>query len=360
MYNTSLDSNQTMELSSIKHVNDMEVIKFILAIMGVLGNTLAAIVWADDRRKSSSSLFLLCLSLYDLVYLGGVVISLVLYFERFTDLNIPILNVKIANNILSIIYNAALCGSSLSTVAITAERYIAVCKPLKVIVVCSRKRAKMVVSAVGGVCILYAVLYAMYVFMIVIPVLQRVAGSNLSRCVNSEGNISVTTCTPDNYVSWIIKYEYDITLIVGQALLVYIVPWVTILFLNILLLKEMSTSDFGSNFRSAARRQLEKRLVLSVMAVCALSLISHPVGFVGLMLPLFVQGRVSRSSSYLFDTWNILKLVNSGANFVFYSTISAQFRRTLMQKIQCLCCRRVTEPYSYTATNSEPTVTCSQ
>ncbi|XP_021372120.1 somatostatin receptor type 2-like [Mizuhopecten yessoensis] len=113
----------------------------IICILGIIGNTLATIVFlSKSQRKTSCSLYLAARSISDTGFLTT------LFIVCLTDLGINIFNVDGICQV--VIFLTYICGflSVWFVVMVTVENYIRICHPFKVNQHCTVKTAKIVIA----------------------------------------------------------------------------------------------------------------------------------------------------------------------------------------------------------------------
>ena len=113
----------------------------IIIFIGVIGNSLSFTVFVCTRLcQQSSSVYLASLAIVD----TGFLLSLLLIWLSWVDVNL----ININGVCQSVVYVTYVCSflSVWNVVCFTVERYIVVCYPFKKNIVCTAKKAKLVVT----------------------------------------------------------------------------------------------------------------------------------------------------------------------------------------------------------------------
>lgn len=98
----------------------------VIAVFGLLGNTVATIILSKKSMRNSFNLLLIALAIYDNIYLvGGILESCRKRFHLVTNLHLILFPY-----FLYPLHMIAMTGSILMTVAIALERYVAVHYPI--------------------------------------------------------------------------------------------------------------------------------------------------------------------------------------------------------------------------------------
>ena len=114
------------------------IIFFVWLIIGVVGNSLSAVVWLMRRmrRHNSSAIYVAMLSVNSLVFL-------VMYF--FDALNfqfdIHLYNLPVVCHVFGVLFFVPQYLNQLLVLAFTVDRYIVVCHPLRRQIFCRTSRA---------------------------------------------------------------------------------------------------------------------------------------------------------------------------------------------------------------------------
>ena len=121
--------------------------------VGILGNILALIILCRPKmRRSSSAIYLIVLAFADAITLILLLIS---------NLNRYYVNLKLDSDIWcklhSFIAGSASSSSVWLTIAVTAERFVAVCFPLKASTLCTRKTAGITTTCITMSVLLYCI-----------------------------------------------------------------------------------------------------------------------------------------------------------------------------------------------------------
>lgn len=138
--NVTNSTNQTVdhELTDIANKIDLYVTP-ILYIVGFPGNIFSLVIWLQKRMRHSSGCYLAALALDDLLFLVLHVI-----FEL-TKWKVPSLDFPFVCEAFTVIFLASQYLSPFLVLAFTTERYISICHPFQREKYCTNRRAKIVI-----------------------------------------------------------------------------------------------------------------------------------------------------------------------------------------------------------------------
>ncbi|KAK7113955.1 FMRFamide receptor-like [Littorina saxatilis] len=273
-----------------------------IAVFGLIGNTLAIFVLCHRRMWCSTAYLLVILALYDDVIL-------ILHIYKVFD-NSPLTpGVKIFQTIaFAPIKWTATTGTIYMTLMVTIERFVAVTSPLRSRIIFSLRAARWISLFVFIGSVIYNLPHWFaYVYTTEV---NRSRGPPLSEFGRSRAYSTVYK-------------QYC------QLALMYVLPWVTMVVLNILLLRTVRSKRAfrEASGRSGSTKDLGARLTLPVIAVTFVFFFAYP--FLAIEDSLCYEFQCDYKLFIIFTLISeIAKVLNSTANFLFYCFLGRRFRRT--------------------------------
>lgn len=292
---------------------------------GVLGNLLVCLVVSQRRdMKNSTNYFLVNLSVADLLVLlvcsPSALIEIyskeIWYLGKFMCKMVPYLE------------NTVAAGSTLTIIAISLERYYAICCPLKAQYTCTRMRTIKIVLVIW---VLSSALCVPFIVMTHYGDSVYVDGSTVKTCMTLIGQTWERIyfvalwclCFPIPFIILIALYATISCTLVSDAALIG--------------MKNDPSSE--SNYRS--RRQVV--LMLSAVVACFFTCLL-PFRIVSLWL-VFVSGETLMSlglENYLnlMVFVRVMFFLNSAINPIVYNAMSTKFRKGFAGVLDCRCLLR--------------------
>ena len=287
----------------------------IVAVLGILGNILAIVVLAQPRMRSSTSVYLIAQAGFDIVVLVSM------------SLNMALPTIYVATRKLEGYYffypliqpyaypialTAQMC-SIYTTVAFTAERYVAVCYPLRAARWCTSQKARRALILIIVSSIVYNLprWFEYYAEMIVDPSTNM---TNPRTRLTSFGE------------SHVYLHIYFIYMYIPFMLLI---PFISLTFMNSMLIRAVRKSHRSQGRVVNTKQHKENNLTIMLIIVVAVFLMCQlpciPDNIFQATLdkdtitePVFVK---------LTCISSLMVITNSAVNFYLYCVFGNKFRR---------------------------------
>ena len=317
-----------------------------IAVVGLLCNCISIVVLAHFRQKSSAPFLLICLEVIDCVLLLSEML-----LETLATLSqarlLPDEYRDFIRPVYVIMYpvpHIAQTGTSMMTVLITVERYIAVARPLLASTVCNKTWARRAVLAILAWSLLFHVpLYLAYSHG------ERVdPRTNASRIVFHRTAVGESEFYNYWFVVWInLTFEFllpFLLLVVFNALTIRALRASKALAAKSVTMTSRGGGGAAGGGGGGKRAAREGRLTGMVIAVTAIFFVCELFPAVALIV---VRGKdafteCSVACAHFVSVADTMVLLNSGVNFVAYCAIGKQFRdifaRIFLRRPRC--CRR--------------------
>nr|KAG5690722.1 hypothetical protein BaRGS_022413 [Batillaria attramentaria] len=304
-----------------------------VAAFGLLCNIVSIIVLAHFRQKSSAPFLLICLEAVDTLLLLSEMI-----LETLATLSQAGLLTDAYRDVIRPVYvvmyplpHIAQTGTTMMTVLITLERYVAVARPLLACRVCSKTWAR---RAVLVVCV-WSILFQTPLYMAYTFSHQWNPATNSTKIVFYRTEFGKGAFYNDWYVVWI------------NLFCEFLIPFTVIVVLNVLMIRALRASNTFSPETAAVttsnkRSQREGRLTGIVIAITAIFFVCELFPALALII---VRGKdafteCSVACAHFVSVADTMVLVNSAVNFVAYCVIGKQFREIFVALFFRRCRRR--------------------
>ena len=343
---SDLSSDALRWIVDMSDTEQYRITQVALAVCGIIGNILSIMGWSGNKTWSAAVLFLVSLAVFDIVFLTGTTLEVIL----------RMINIQTMANVRTYkgFYVSASCisdfgiqGSSLMTVAIATERLVAATKPQRVALICYLFRAKVVVVVTIVLCVLRFIIRLLYEIPVVMrDIAKSVDLSNTNTVVLSaemgSTNDTVGAVSSTQTTSIISNEEWTYIRLVLDIALVYTIPWILLFVFNVVTIVALKKGKWKESvkqvFKFKPRKNLcskirfQKRLFYAVLILTSVSIITYPVAVVTRL----VTSDARKVFSPLVNILVLVKIVNSGVNFVIYYCINTNFRRRILNIIFCM------------------------
>ncbi|XP_014479693.1 PREDICTED: FMRFamide receptor-like [Dinoponera quadriceps] len=299
------------------------VLTNLIGVFGILGNTVSMIVLSRPQMKSSINFLLIGLASSDnmliitaiLIFgLTGIDTCGITLFYNYSTFVLP----KIFKLVFLLICTARIATVYL-TLAVTVERYIAVCHPLKARSFCTYGRARMAVLVI-----------TVFSFLYNLPKFWEV---ELHEQIHWKYNITVYCMS----VSELRKNAYYVHLYINWLyLIVYsLFPFVSLVIFNTAIYRRVKQANKDLKKLSHQQRS-EIRLATMLLCVVIVFLICNILPLISNIFETFVEGG---PPSLMVRFGHFLVFVNSSINFIIYIILGETFKKTFL-KIFLSCWRQ--------------------
>ncbi|KAL8582702.1 hypothetical protein ACOMHN_058079 [Nucella lapillus] len=274
-----------------------------VGVFGLIGNTLAIFVLCHRRMWCSTAYLLVILALYDDVIL-------ILHIYKVFDNSKLTPGVKVFQTIVHApIKWTATTGTIYMTLMVTIERFVAVTSPLRSRIIFSLRAARWISVFVFFGSVIYNLPHW---FAYDLP--PKMNGS-FYRPLSKFGASSAFSLVYKQYC---------------QLALMYCLPWITMVVLNILLIRTIRKKRAfreASGRMAGGTKDLGSRLTAPVIAVTFVFFFAYP--FLAIEDTLCIQLKCEVKLITIFTLISeIAKVFNSTSNFLFYCFFGRRFRRT--------------------------------
>ena len=313
-------------------------ISVVVCVFGIMANIANIVVLTRKNMVTTTNIVLTGLAVTDSLKMLDY-LPFVIYFYILKDKSLLYFESRSYNWMCYLLFHAnfsIICHTAAIwlTIVLAIFRFLMIWFPTRGMVLCTHRRAKIVIGVVY-VC----------VFLICIPNLM------INTWITKETNM--TGSDNNTYVDIVYASEYrkgsafsvvkDIHLYI-QAIIVKLVPSVTLTIFTILLIyamhkaykKRMALKSQGKK-EDADRHHEHNRTTGMLLAVVALFLFTElPQGMLTLLM-LFIPELHDSVYFKLGDVLDVVALINNAINFVLYCSMSKMFRDTFVD-IFCQCC----------------------
>lgn len=314
----SLEHNGTFYQECL--LNRKSVIRLITIIMysmvcivGLCGNSLVIyVVLRYSKMQTVTNIYILNLAIADECFLIGL--PFLLYTMNICSWHFGEYMCKFYMISTSITQFT----SSIFLLIMAADRYIAVCHPIK-----SQKYRTINIAK------LVSVLAWFVSAILMLPVVL------FARSIQHDDDINVFSCNID----WPKDYQKHTgtTFTLYTFILGFAIPLTFILIFYVLVIRKLHLvhQKHSSKDRKRSHRKVT-RLVLTVIAVYVLCWLPHWTSQVSLIIPFTGQRELSRFEILMFLLFGCLAYSNSAINPILYAFLSDNFRKSFSKAFTCI------------------------
>ncbi|XP_048247605.1 FMRFamide receptor-like [Haliotis rufescens] len=303
------------------------VVCSIISFVGIGGNIVTIIVLSSPEMKSSTSIFLIVLAMFDVCVLINMLIAntrwMLLYSAYsstyFHYFMLPALPTMYA------VTNISHTGSIYTVVAVNFERYIAVCHPLKAASFCTISRAIKTSIAVFIMCLIYTSprYLEMYLKWDWVPEFNQ--------------TMLVVGISDMSYNYWYMT----VYLVYINVIVKFVIPGVLLVTLNTVMVRKLYRTK--PNLQKQERKGSEKeRFTAMVLAVVVVFLVSLAAACLELIMyevnSAMVLEECSEICGYISGIGQLAVVTNSSINFLLFCFFGRKFRGVFAKKF--LSCSR--------------------
>ncbi|XP_021965474.2 FMRFamide receptor-like [Folsomia candida] len=327
-------TNDTFDEAMVK--NSVEFLPlglalWIVCLFGLVGNLLSAMVLRRPKMKSTYSILTLGLTFCDMVYLlmkllRYGLLSLFAYYgmtNSYTEVIYPI-----CGPCIRALTFTSQCGSTYFTVALSIDRYISVCWPVKARFLCTKRRAYLL----GGLVMVFSILYNATRWLEFY--------TEVSTVFNETLNANVTTYTMEISALRRKPLYKSLYIFWGYFLVIFFIPFTSLSFFNYKIFKEVRRSNKARRKLTSFQKR-EISFAMMLVSIVALFLICSLDYLVIDLLTYFNQAY----PPFWDQLGNFLLTVNSAGNFIIYCAFGRKFRQEFVAMMrQVVLCRREARP----------------
>lgn len=322
--NSSCDVNESPDetLQNVRFVFQQLLVP-IVALIGIVFNSLTMIIMTRRRMRSSTNNYLAALATADCLYLICTI-----YFSlrhQFGETEPRYNFYRRMRPLMQLLVDTAQNTSVWLTVTFTIERYIAVCYPMRGKVLCTESRSRKVILAV-----------LLYTFVLTLPTFFEF---KVVEELNANNETIVRVASSDMGADVLFTTVYYWLLVVMNT----IVPLLILIVFNTFLVRSVHLSRRQRNTMTLRTRPdssrepscQENKITVMLIAVVILFLVCQMPSAVLLIYTTFDDSR-STFILVLGNFFNFLVCVNASGNFVLYCLLSNKYRRTFVNMF-CPC-----------------------
>lgn len=291
----------------------------IIAVFGILGNTMAAIVLLLPAMRNSTSMLLVVMAVYDILFLILHVLLLSLPLVFYT--NNVCWDYRIVRDFLFkyfyFIVHISHNGTIYMTMLVTLERAVVVLLPLKAKRMCTRTR-----SCIASLLVLvWSVIYSTPRY------LEFVQETNISMKYTEFSVVKSSFGKSDLYNIVYLMYL--------NSIFHFILPVGVIIILNIAMMQRLCTKGRRSISLVSSRGDSQIRLTVMIIVLTIIFCICRLLAVLELILyPGVEHSTCSLTCNVVSAVAETSTLINSATNFIVYSIFGRKFRHCLKN----LCC----------------------
>ena len=299
------------------------VIVGFLVIVGIIGNSLAFVVFWNGTFNKSTSFLLMCLSLTDSALLLSISVWMPLLPVK-ESTRYPQYVCNVYPNIIVYVFPLCLLAQTATvwvTVLIAFNRYINLCLPLRASQWGTISKVKKQIAAV----LLFSVMYTIPTFAE-----SRIEHVLLNNTINS----TIYIASVGHTILWFAYGYYLIYHIVLCGMFIIILPTSILALLNICLVKALKARRRMK--MHTLHTQHESSMTFVLLIIVFVSIVCQLPSLVTRILVITAPKEASHCGGYMFylvPITNALVVLNSAVNFIIYIIFNKRFRDVIMAKV---------------------------
>ena len=287
----------------------------LLCIFGLIGNILAFITFGTTGQHNASTALFRALAVADsLMLLFASLLYVPEAFADYMELRTPCF-ASINVHLMRYIYPVSLTAQSITvwiSVLLAINRYIAVCKPLMALSLCTVSNARKQLCAVVIFCIVVmsSRFFEMYI------IYTKTEGSD-------------ETSTDLMVRSWVLQGWYEILRWTIYIVVVFITPFGVILILGVKVVFAIHSNRTKLIRRHSKRAKSDNPVTRLVLIILLVFLICQIPALVNQLLWIILPDDVRNCGGFQFyfrGIANVFAIMNSAVNFPIYMVLNKTFR----------------------------------
>ena len=322
---SDVDNERSLQRSCILYLFVIDtIVTGTIIVGGVIGNSLAFVVFWKDNLKTSASFLFQSLALVDSAYLLlSIPVFPVPSFVAYTNW------MKGYEDIVAYVYvyilplvNVVQTASIWVVVLLSINRYIAVCFPFKALRWCTISKVKKQLAFV----LLSAVLYN----------IPKCAESRI-KYVTYDNGTTYKPCSFDTNLGKAKLYDIIYDSVLYFTFLVAL-PIFTLTYVNIRLIQALKARRRKRSEMVSQLQQNDNNVTVVLIIVIVVFIICQIPAFVGYALLNMTSDNAKFCGGYDFylrPVANMLLVLNSAVNFDIYVVFNKRFRQVLTQTVGC-------------------------
>ncbi|XP_050391822.1 FMRFamide receptor [Patella vulgata] len=292
------------------------ILPLVVAI-GLVGNVLTIIVLWRREMQSPTIFYLRGLVITDTGILIMSVIVLTPYsMSNYLTTAPPLIYYKqmvypVLHTPMNFIIMALQTSNVWITVAVSVERYIAICHPFRAARICTKQKALIVIIVIGVISVGYNI--------------PRLFATHVRDCKEEEKEHGQECFALADTAFGTTYYYKTVYSNIMYCIIIYVIPLAVLFVLNVFILKElmrMQKRRSGSNIHEENEANLSLVLVLIVVVFIFCQTPGLVAQFDIFTLPTFLKWLAVS---------NTLFVLNSAVNFLIYTAFGRRFRQVLLR-----------------------------
>lgn len=336
---------------------------FTFSVLGSISNLMSVVVLLKLSAQLSTFFYLTILSLSDMITCMTIMFMLIIEFlvqtRQSTSVAIFLRKIEI---ILGAVAAPSRVLSFWISTAVTIDRYMLICYPIYGKQFCTLTRAKNVSRTLLIIAFIYSVpLFFEYEIIKMPTVYQMIHSDNDSTTFNDEKLDKNSMLITKGYTDLAKRRAYRWAYVFFNAVFVYIVPTIIIVFCNVLLINALKRrrsrikiirkkhhSNHPEKANQSSRRFHHSKYSITIMVIAmvlALLLCRSPTMVLWILwsfdstIKTFFDSSSSAFVRRFHSIANLIAIINAATNFIPYCVFGQLFR---MECLVIYCCRKPT------------------